>query len=133
MKNYFFHDKYQLAQMFTQENKSRYGETGKFEDKYCCEYEGIAMKPIEAFSNDISNNLQQWSYDKENIYYRTKDYWYVFSPDKENKKIIYMTRFGINSWIRLDDFANLHSIVGITKEWLNTQKDKYIKLFNVIE
>jgi hypothetical protein len=119
---------FNLAQMFTTPNV-----VGKYmpsQDMDRDEFPGC-MKPIEFFTNDIHNNLQEWTTFGGNVLlYRTLRYWYEFRVDEQDKGLVYMTRYDNSAWRRWDSWANAHSIEDIGKEWLlqEPQKSKYVKL-----
>lgn len=85
------------------------------------------MKPIEYFVNDIQHNLVEWSYEGEDIFYRTKKNWYHFSKDGT---LVTMTCYSNDSFNRIDSWANLHSVDYMGKEFLSKHMDKKVKLFD---
>lgn len=131
MKAFISHA-HELACWFTEPAWHNREKSGKF-------LEGC-LKPIEAFCSDIRRNLVNWAVDGSCIFYRTEEYWYMFQLDKASKvfgdpslgdgQIIWMTRWRNGTWQRNDDWANPHSVEYIGKDWLETQTEKRLPLFN---
>lgn len=116
----FFDTHYTLANLFTRPNRLNYMQ-GKY-------FDNRGLKAIEAFEADIKEDLQEWGYAGDTLYYRTQRYWYTFTL--EGKGPIEITRFCNNSWQRVDTWMNVHSCT-VGKEWLmkEPQKSKWIPLF----
>lgn len=126
---FFFDSGIMLAQMFTEENRE-----GKFmHDPILDKQFPGCMKPIEYFSNDIRTNLVQWTTTGKDaqtvVYYKTTNYWYVFEQDRKHAGLIWMRRFGNQSWARSDSWANKSSISDLGNDWLKKpeQLRKYVK------
>ena len=124
MADFFFASPHQLASFYTAPQWHDAEKHGK--------YLPGGLKPIEAFCNDIYDNLVCWAYEGNSIFYRTKDFWYVFELQTEGnmKGAITMTRFRNGGWDRMDSWANAHSI-NVGKKFLANHKDKQVPLFNV--
>ena len=137
----FISQAHELSQMFTQPAWHDPVKAGKY-------LEG-GLKPVEAFCSDIKQNLLRWAVDAHaaTIFYRTPDYWYMFQlvPSsvvfndiewtgyKTMGEIVWMTRYRNESWERLDDWANPHSVEFIGREFLADHADKRVPLFNTGE
>lgn len=126
-KQVFFDNADKLATLFTEKRNLQYGDSKYFnaeqifgDDRY------VGCKFIEVVTSDIKNNLQFWSFDGEHIFYQTEKCWYVIAPNPAGYLDVTMAIKG--SWWRVDDFMNTHSCT-VGKEWLKTQKDKYVKMF----
>ena len=121
----FFNTPGQFASLFTEPNWHSYERHGKFSVD--------GMKPIEAFLNDIRNNLTEWSVDRDSVFYKTKDHWYVFTLEREGelKGAVVMTRYDHGTWNRIDSWANPQSVAGVGKAWLSSepQKSKRVALY----
>ena len=83
----FFKSGQHLAQLFTLPQNLHYQQAKFFDER--------GYKAIEAFQNDIRENLREWSFDgKDALYYLTKDYWYLIALEKvSNTPILNITRF----------------------------------------
>ncbi|KKK70073.1 hypothetical protein LCGC14_2927640, partial [marine sediment metagenome] len=129
---------YQVAQMLTMPEWHYPAIVGKY-------LEG-GFKPIEAFCNDIRQNLIYWASEGDSVFYQTPDYWYIFQyvptveafrgTELEGRKmgghIVYMTRYRneTGTWERLDDWANPHSVKHMLTEFLDAHPDKCLPLRN---
>lgn len=118
-----FSHPHELAKLFTQpafrdpETQGKYLESG--------------MKPIEEFCNDIMQNLVSWSYVKDvSVFYRTERFLYEFRHDA-TQKIVWMTRYELRSWLRMDDWANESSLSHMGREFCKKHIDKFVPLFAV--
>ena len=130
MKAFISHS-HQLAAWFTQPAWYNREVSGKYMED--------GLKPIEAFCSDIKRNLINWAIEGNTIFYRTKEFWYMFQLETAAKifgpllgsgKIVWMTRYRNGSWERVDDWANPHSVEYIGKNFLKDQPDKQLPLFN---
>jgi hypothetical protein len=119
----FFNHLHDLAKLFTPEQRYNREISGKY---------GVdGLKPIEAFCSDIMNDLVQWSYTEDAIWYKTKKHFYEFRLDKKEKGLVLMTRFDNGTWRRVDDWANLSSVKDMGKVWLlKDHREKYVPMFH---
>ena len=94
-------------------------------------YLPTGFKPLEEFCSDIHNNLTEWAADGNTVFYRTKDYWYIFEKIEEGELagVVQMTRRPRNSWARLDSWANPPSVAFVGNEFLKEHLDKRIPVF----
>lgn len=120
----FFTSADQLASLFTPANFLDVEKHGK--------YSVDGLKPIEAFCSDIAQNMTEWACSGNSIFYKTKEHWYEFRlEDKgEWKGVVFMTRFDIHTWRRLDSWANRSSVQDVVgRKWLATQTARRVELF----
>ena len=87
-------------------------------------FDEMGFKDIEAFQNDILENIESFSYDSTMIAHKTKDFWYVSEKD-EKLNIIKMTRFCNRSLRRWDTWMNINSYC-VGKEFLKSHIDKKV-------
>lgn len=86
------------------------------------------LKAIEAFCNDILQNLQYWSVKDNMILYKTETYVYVFNHLEISHKspLVQMTRFNLNGEDRIDDYANVSSVKMVGIQMLRDLQDKRV-------
>ena|SRR6516225_1628156 len=120
----FFNDASHLASLFTPPRYHDPERDGK--------YSVGGLKPIEAFCSDISDNLTEWAFCRESIFYKTPEHWYEFRLETKGdyRGVVWMTRYDTHSWARLDSWANRSSVESMGKAFLAERMDKLVPLFN---
>lgn len=122
----FFNHPHDLAKLFTPEQPYNRETSGK----YGVEYNGVHLKPIEAFCSDIYNELVAWSVEGDSIWYKTPKHFYEFKLVRE-ENLVLMTRFDNGTWRRIDDWANLSSVKDMGSEWLlQKHADKRVPMYH---
>jgi hypothetical protein len=127
---------HELAALFTQPAWHRPEIHGKYLED--------GSKPMEAFFNDICQNLQAWATEQTvhgapaAVFYRTADYWYVAQRvdsseigggERTGCDVIWLTRYRNGSWERMDTWCNVSTASCIGKEFLGQHASKRLPLF----
>jgi hypothetical protein len=117
----FFNSGQELAKIFTPENQLGYEQQ---------KYFGDGLKAMEAFQADIHQNLVEWAVGgKDTVFYKTKDFFYVFEKTVDDVPVIKMGRFSRSGLHRWDTWMNVHSC-SVGKKFLTKHVDKRVELFN---